>query len=817
MVTKYYDYDKRGYVPEVPLENVSNKDIAGLVADITKERKDKVEPIESALKTVNARIEALNDFKERKAADFNDESTIRANFAGALSEQDLNIFIENFKKITDEDLDTVIKAHEQAKKLLENLHKRFSKDDVCLGVVGRKRKGKSSFIKEITGVSDKVCPTSPRGEPCTGVCSIIRNRPDQDKTTAKFTYYTEDELKEIFEKYKEAYSRKGFTAVKNILFGENGSGFKALYDAIPAANDPLLYKSRILEYYDHYGRIMELVKKETEETDNEDVIQQRVAQTVGQKRYHDFLAVKKAEIYTKFAASDVKNITLIDTIGLGETALGVEEKAAETVAFESDFVIMVNPTYSITTLNGGQDREVLGAYNCIYRGKEVPVIENGTETANEYMKEGLQTLDPSLWSFAVFNPWSEDGVAAPTDEIINEHMNALKDEFGFFAGSVSADCREKDELKERVIVPALQYIYNNIEEIDDWFEKEVVKSVGTANTEWDKLVSAVTTATISDAEKTRKINALATAKANKVIGGFRDLLKNYITVPEGKYIKNLNHLVNNLEEHVYVAEEEKLPLMAIMKSYNSTRKNIEDAFATFKTDASKVCVDEKTNLFEKVKEITGLGEGIKCSADSDAFDKFKNAYLNQSDHRDIFRAFKNISEAGVNTGNILSAANAATSEFLDPQKGNGNIPLFWNSGIEDEGHGNIYANIKNTLIDQQIFKVKKQLEVKLMISSPEDQIYSAIRAFLTALFNADDNQWFLLYQNSAVASVVFANDLKDVKTAQIQIGTWNDTIALINATNDLGRIGLDFSKKSDSNINNLQGDIFNGSNNGTAK
>ena len=47
--------------------------------------------------------------------------------------------------------------------------------------------------------------------------------------------------------------------------------------------------------------------------------------TQKQHRYYKYLAVKKAEISCEFNFADAGKIVLQDTIGLGDTSLGIEE------------------------------------------------------------------------------------------------------------------------------------------------------------------------------------------------------------------------------------------------------------------------------------------------------------------------------------------------------------------------------------------------------------------------------------------------------------------------------------------------------------
>lgn len=57
---------------------------------------------------------------------------------------------------------------------LELLKKRFEREAIRIAFIGRERQGKSTFIKTITGLNDKVIPAY-SGNSCTGAVSVIHN------------------------------------------------------------------------------------------------------------------------------------------------------------------------------------------------------------------------------------------------------------------------------------------------------------------------------------------------------------------------------------------------------------------------------------------------------------------------------------------------------------------------------------------------------------------------------------------------------------------------------------------------------------------
>ncbi len=781
MVAKYYNYEELKYVSDVPFKNEEQKDISEFVNEIIAKRKAKAPNIKAAIEKVAARIAVLESFIKGKTQDFSDPDKVKEQFAAIIPSKDLDVFVENLKKITDDELNETLSCLKATKVLLEDAYKRFSKDDICISLVGPARIGKSSFIQSVTGVSDKICPSSPEGEPCTGVCSIIRNR-DQNKTTAVFTYYTPEEFKQIFEDYKLAYINSYkknnpslVLKLKGLSFSKEGFG--KLYDLIDKNTDYLGYKIRIKEYYENFDHIMELISEVSYTTDDENEIEKKVAQKVGDRRYYDFLAVKKAEIYTRFVATDVKNLTLIDTIGLGELSLYVEKNAVETVAYESDFVILLNKVSNDKTYN--QINNTLR--DCINKVISGCTIDDSGEV-NEN-KVGLQKVDSNKWAFAVYNPCHIDENNPEHKNIVPDFSKGFEATFTDFAAYVDAKCISKDELKERVIEPALLYINNNLSEIDEWFEDSITASVNTANKNWSVVAGKIATADISDANITTAIQTHATEKATEVQGAFHKLIdEEYNEVPASETINKINDMVDSIESFIDL-DERSLPLIAIINSYSATKKNIESAFKSFGSDVDKICTDEKIKLFERVKEITGLGKGLSYSNESDTFKIFSDLYLNKAVQADLVTAFANISQAEINMGNILAVVNQATSEFLDPHAGTGNIPTYWNSE-------NISKNIEKVLKKQVIKDIKEKIKASKQMESPEAQIYNAIRSFLHDLCTATQIQWIFLYSDPVVANDVFKNELAGVDASVVNVGNWKNLVTPVIDENGKGSIVL---------------------------
>lgn len=211
-----------------------------------------------------------------------------------------------------------------------SLTKRFSKETINIGVAGKARQGKSTLLQKISGLSNKEIPTSDE-LPCTGTKSKIYH--SEDDAYAKIEFYSKEEfLKEIlhpyFDKLKisKPFSLKRFgeplSELNNNLSKDRNLD-KAIYE-------------KLAFIHSAFSSYAELLSKPPKTLELEEILNY-VTQGKGRTRY---LAVKSADIYTKFPNHDVTGLCLVDLPGL-EAAQGHEMKLVSSLEHEVDAVIFV--------------------------------------------------------------------------------------------------------------------------------------------------------------------------------------------------------------------------------------------------------------------------------------------------------------------------------------------------------------------------------------------------------------------------------------------------------------------------------------------
>jgi len=211
-----------------------------------------------------------------------------------------------------------------------SLTKRFSKETINIGVAGKARQGKSTLLQQISGLTTQEIPTSDE-LPCTGAKSQIYH--SEDAPYAKIEFYSKEEfLKEILHAYydklnlSKPYTLKRFSDRLPELEESRADGRnldKAIYEKLKFIHEA-------------FASFSELLSKPPKTLGLDEIIDY-VTQSDGRTRY---LAVKTANIYTKFPNHDVTGLCLVDLPGL-EAAQGHEKKLVSSLEYEVDSVIFV--------------------------------------------------------------------------------------------------------------------------------------------------------------------------------------------------------------------------------------------------------------------------------------------------------------------------------------------------------------------------------------------------------------------------------------------------------------------------------------------
>lgn len=243
---------------------------------------------------------------------------------------------ESLVRFSDVSCDKAKKSVQKVINELEKLSLRFSREALRIAFIGRERQGKSTFLKTISGLTDKVIPAY-SGDSCTGAVSVIHNSAEPLKVVVNY-YSLPEFLQIISDKLKRFFPNRTFSLRKP----QDIVGLQLPETLEDATNGSLIaeYEKFKDVYIDHYEEYEDLIGAGVKIYTDEDVIAQHVAQyeefsteiprsvrevktdgrVVYRMNYYKYVVVKDVDIYNHFEVPDMEKIELVDTIGIGSAA-----------------------------------------------------------------------------------------------------------------------------------------------------------------------------------------------------------------------------------------------------------------------------------------------------------------------------------------------------------------------------------------------------------------------------------------------------------------------------------------------------------------
>lgn len=346
------------------------------------------------------------------------------------------------EKVRQASADTVLEQLDGCVTECERLYERFNRDAINISVIGRARQGKSCLLQAISGLSDAIIPSANGGH-CTGTTSIICNDSNCEITHAVVYFYTADEILKQVQDYldKIGINRRlhHFNEITQLesTIAEYNANHGALLRLLSAKKQS--YFDHLEKYVTHFNQYCDLVTV-TKRDIPEEQIRLYVAQYDLNGNYiYNYLAVKEVKIYTRFHNPEVGKVVLVDTIGLGDTALGIEKRMLQTLRNNSDSAFMIRLPNS--TGDSWEEKD-----NDLY-----DLIEG---------EMGAAMMDK--WLYLSLNTSDNLGNATACDAVENTIPNTLH-----LHDIIRVDCASKDEVYEKLLVPALEYLSENLDQIDN--------------------------------------------------------------------------------------------------------------------------------------------------------------------------------------------------------------------------------------------------------------------------------------------------------------------------------------------------------------
>ena len=365
------------------------------------------EGISQIIEKRNAKVPALTKKKEHLEKILSQVRTIHIIRQGMLANAEhLNISEEARALISSVNTTQFENTMQQLIQFYTDTIDRFSRHEISIAVVGSARQGKSKLLQAISQLDNNVIPAF-ADDDCTGTSSVIKNVVGM-ATKAEISFYSELEMVSAVQAYLDDIFGEGTIILPSF------ESIKTLENHLPKVEDGSPKKTKLehlKKYIEHFDEWKDLVHQSTITVTEPKEIQKYVAQhNETGTYYYYYLAVKQAVISCQFLNPETGNIVLRDTIGLGDTSLGISDKMLEAIGLHSDAAIIVRRPETVTGRLDESDESLYIKLNHAFShrnmGKWLFWLINHTSSDSPYGENGdrceafKKRLDSYEWNIA---------------------------------------------------------------------------------------------------------------------------------------------------------------------------------------------------------------------------------------------------------------------------------------------------------------------------------------------------------------------------------------------------------------------------------
>jgi hypothetical protein len=335
---------------------------------------------------------------------------------------------------------------------LRKLKRRFSRDTLNIGVIGRARQGKSRLLQTLSGLSKIEIPDGSGGH-CTGVRSTIYHNPDVPPYADVWFYSERAFLDEVIALY---YDDLGLGLLPRTISDFKNNPLPVLPpDKQKLAQDQEKYR-HLQKYQNKFSEYGHLLHANSPQRITHAQIREYVAQDTldGSGEFFKFLAVREVRIVCRFALAHVGQIALIDMPGLGDTGVGDQERLVKTLEEDVDIILFVKRP---------------GHLGANWEDVDIQLYDVAQRALNKIPLE--------RWSFMVLNKVEIDPKSS------NAHnCRSLRDKLNTTAIKVAqciiTDCSKSSEVNNNLLgTSVLPYMSANITALDQQYAKTCQESL----------------------------------------------------------------------------------------------------------------------------------------------------------------------------------------------------------------------------------------------------------------------------------------------------------------------------------------------------
>lgn len=682
-----------------------------------------------------------------------------------------------------EKIDIVIKE-------LEKLKLRFGRKCIRIAFIGRERQGKSTFIKTITGLTDKVIPAY-SGNSCTGAVSVIRNT--QEGLVVVVDYYTTIEFLNIVKEKLDRF----FPGNSYYLGRLEDIKELNLPDCLQNASTTLSteydkFKRTVFDHYDDYAFLFDGPRQREFYDENE--IALHVAQyeefseprpnSVEEKKddgrvvyrcdYYRYIAVKNVNIYKQFDIENTQKIEFVDTIGIGS--------AADSELIEEEMFRVL--------------REDCDAAINLFRPDQTPNYPIEQSELLDNISERLSDREPSKWIVYVLNKATSGQFKneSSTNSLLGEVRRVIENKTNKPVAWVKAiDGNDFNKVSSELVSPLLELLTNNLEDLDDALMIHAGELSTDAYNECLSLVknaNAVTTAGIGKNQDTialfdDKYNSLMKdlgRALNQIDHGYAENREKPCMQLELEYMKLLNDIDISIPDEDVIRED--FETGALLTPYQVFEKYVEQLRNDIFTQYESVNVSVLLPLQEKVKtDLIGilyenaLMNRLPVESSIDEPIKWLNEimerYIDEDTYPFLHKALKFILDYQINIEGLVEYKVTEALHVID--RTHEDYIQYKGSFANDpeQKASNVWQELCNRLMP---ISSRMKLWFNDFTKIPSHSFYSRVHKFHIKLMTDEGGKRDLrsFYRNNM--SAIWYDDIMMAAQAEKSFGDWSDRV-----------------------------------------
>ena len=701
-------------------------DIPQKIETIIQRRKRQLPEIEAAIQ----RLEQARAVVERFDAYKSQLSGESSEFVDDLSAQLATVSTDDFYR-----------EYKNSLTELNLLKARFSREEVNISFVGKARQGKSLVLQRISGLEGDVIPSSD-GTHCTGARSIISNDPNSE-VTAKIDFYTEREYVDIVNTYIEEIFKGDIQPVFSAA-EINRLNLKQMRSRIAYDQEALFerlekYVNHVDEFLDKFGSQVTISKYKIES-----YVAQYSSKDHGRK-YYTYLGVKQADIHAPFPCKQCGHIVLVDTIGAGDMALGIEKDMIAAVQNSDAIILVLCP-------NPGADIMFKDEYDLM------PLIARAVtpEYAEKMLFWLMNRRETADYNNAHRIPKLIDDLKAKDNLPVAQYLNV--------------NCWETEEVENNLLMPVLEQMSDHLDEIDQMIIDRTSKLLANLEQTYRKISSSMKRAAVASiSEDVRRefsgeITNKRTGIRGRLFGSLQELFVQYEKRKDDNCeplmqeadikLKNILRILPGTEEILKLLKNGMYPVEVLIYFADMIRLKIVNDFLGLNELLDELVLKMKREAVHRLAD-TNIG-GLKAVVDADPDNpvEWLERLRNDLDSRRfpmIRHALESLEDFNLRMENFLIYQVRCSLKPIDWLKG-GSMPQLLTTDDLQELADDIQFHLRDNL---EIIRQNVMKELDDYYSFPNTAMYAVLRDFwdrISRTCNEEGkevaNEWQVLYEDS---------------------------------------------------------------------